>query len=322
MTGLFFSYSHKDETLRDELQTHLTALERQGILEMWHDRGIGAGKEFDNEISQHLEEADIILLLVSPDFIASDYIKDIELERAMERHHNNEARVIPVILRPCRWKRLSFGKLLATPTDGEAVTKYPTLDDAFLEFTEAIEKAIEELGAATETAAQPQPKKTASETEAPLSSKRQDIRSSNLRVKKQFTDHEKDQFLYEAFEYIANFFEQSLAELQQRNPEVATTFRRIDSNHFSATAYVNGHHKSGCRIWIGGRYFSNSIGYAMSESGDDSSYNEMLNVIDDGYSLFLKPSGIQFQYRAGNDQLTNKGGAEYFWRIFIDPLQR
>jgi hypothetical protein len=73
MARLFFSYSHRDEAFRDELEIHLSALKRQGVIETWHDRRIGAGKEFDPAISEHLESADIILLLVSPYFIASDY---------------------------------------------------------------------------------------------------------------------------------------------------------------------------------------------------------------------------------------------------------
>lgn len=86
MSTLFFSYSHRDETLRDALEVHLSMLKCQGVITTWHDRRIGAGREFDQEISQHLEEADVILLLVSPDFLASDYCYEKEMARAMERH--------------------------------------------------------------------------------------------------------------------------------------------------------------------------------------------------------------------------------------------
>ena len=111
----FFSYSHSDETLRNELEKHFSTLRRQGFIKTWHDRGIGAGKEFDQEISQHIEEADIILLLISPDFLASDYCYEKEMTRALERHKSGEARVIPVILRPCDWHDAPFGKLQAVP---------------------------------------------------------------------------------------------------------------------------------------------------------------------------------------------------------------
>jgi hypothetical protein len=146
MTRVFFSYSHRDESLRDELEIHLAALKRQGVIDTWHDRRIVAGSEVHNQISEHLEHADVILLLVSPYFIASDYCYDLEMSRAMERHEHGEAQVIPVILHPCDWRRLPFGKLLATPTDGKPISKFPNQHDAFLEVTKAIHAATEELG--------------------------------------------------------------------------------------------------------------------------------------------------------------------------------
>src|SRR4051812_25942213 len=99
MALVFFSYSHADEALRDELEKHLKILQRQGIIEMWHDRRIGAGSELHGEIDENLNSADIILLLVSADFLNSDYCHDVEMKQAIKRHNNGEAIVIPVILR-------------------------------------------------------------------------------------------------------------------------------------------------------------------------------------------------------------------------------
>lgn len=96
MAKLFFSYSHKDEVLRDTLQTHLEMLRRSGAIETWHDRMIRAGEEFDGAIDRNMEDADVILLLVSSDFLASSYCFDVEVKRAMERHETGTARVIPV----------------------------------------------------------------------------------------------------------------------------------------------------------------------------------------------------------------------------------
>ena len=220
MSKLFFSYSHRDSDLRDELEVHLAALKREGVIEIWHDRKIGAGKEFDNEISQHLEETDIILLLISPYFIASDYCYEIEMKRAMQRHDESAARVILVILEPCDWQRLPCGKLTATPKDGKPISKFPNKHDGFLQVTRAIRKAVEDLcglvqnKGATELATTVT--KTKVEPERP--------RSSNLRLKKEFTDRDKDRFLAEGFEYIGNFFEGSLEELEGRNPGIETDF--------------------------------------------------------------------------------------------------
>jgi hypothetical protein len=146
MSVLFFSYSHLDESLRDQLETHLSSLRRQGTISSWHDRRITAGTEFGGAIDSNLDLADVILLLISPDFIASDYCYEREMSRALERHQKGEARVIPVILRPCDWHGLPFGKLLATPKDGRPVTMWPNIDEAFLDIVNAIKSALRELG--------------------------------------------------------------------------------------------------------------------------------------------------------------------------------
>jgi hypothetical protein len=128
VASVFFSYSHADEALRDQLEKQLSLLKRQGVIEVWHDRRISAGQDFASEIDNHVETDDIFLLLVSADFLASDYCYDKEMKRAMERHEAGEAIVIPVILRACDWHGAPFGKLNASPPDGKPVTQYPDRD--------------------------------------------------------------------------------------------------------------------------------------------------------------------------------------------------
>jgi hypothetical protein len=145
-TEVFFSYSHKDELLLGELRKHLGILKRRGVIRDWHDRQITAGTEWKGQIDQHLNNAGVILLLVSPDFINSDYCYDLELMRAMERHREGDARVIPIILRPIHgWQDAPFGKLQAVPTDGRAVTSWPGRDEAFADVAAHIHKAVDEL---------------------------------------------------------------------------------------------------------------------------------------------------------------------------------
>jgi predicted aspartyl protease len=142
---IFFAYSHKDETLRDELEKHLSTLNRSGIISGWHDRKISGGVEWDDKIDQYLNRADIILLLVSADFIASDYCYEKEMRRAMERHERGEARVIPVVLRPCDWEGALFGKLQGFPKDMKPVTDWASQDGAFKDVAVGIRKVAEEL---------------------------------------------------------------------------------------------------------------------------------------------------------------------------------
>lgn len=151
---VFFSYSHRDEDFKKELIKHLANLERQGVITGWNDREIIAGQEWASEIDEHLNSARVILLLISPDFMASNYCNDIEVRRAMERHEAGEARVIPVILRPVDWDGAPFSKLQAVPTDARPVTLWADRDEAFLTVVKEIRRALKELSA-TEAYASP-----------------------------------------------------------------------------------------------------------------------------------------------------------------------
>ena len=142
---VFCSYSHVDEELHDKLASHLSPLRREGIISNWHDRRITGGKEFEGEIDKQLNSADIVLLLVSADFINSDYCFDIELEAAMQRHEKGDCRVIPVILRACDWTSVQFKKLLALPKDGKAITSWPNIDEAFTDVVKRLRSVTTEL---------------------------------------------------------------------------------------------------------------------------------------------------------------------------------
>jgi hypothetical protein len=150
---------------------------------VWHDRRIPPGGDIGSEVSEHLEEADVILLLVSPYFLASDYCYDVEMKRALERHESGDAIVIPVILEPSDWQNSPFGRLRATPMDGKPVSKFANIHEAFLQVTQDVRWAAEQLGKA---------EKREPQTRAPSPSVQGDagVRSSNLRVKKEFSDRD------------------------------------------------------------------------------------------------------------------------------------
>jgi hypothetical protein len=143
---IFYSYAREDEKLRERLEAHLSSMRREGMIEEWHDRRIVPGQKWADEIDQNLEAADIILLLVSPSFVASDYCWSKETKRAMERHEEGTAAVIPVILRPVDWQTLPFGQLQALPRDGKPVTGWSDRDEAFLDVAQGLRRAVAELG--------------------------------------------------------------------------------------------------------------------------------------------------------------------------------
>ncbi|MGA7343356.1 MAG: toll/interleukin-1 receptor domain-containing protein [Terracidiphilus sp.] len=123
--SVFYSYSHKDEDLRDELDTHLKLLKREGFISTWHDRKISPGNEWDHVINESLNTAEVILFLVSQNFLASEYCRDIEMRRAMERYEKREAIVIPIILKPCVWTSEPFAKLQALPKNCRPLVEWP-----------------------------------------------------------------------------------------------------------------------------------------------------------------------------------------------------
>jgi Zn-dependent metalloprotease len=144
---LFYSYFHKDERLRDALATHLSLLKRENMIKEWHDRDIHAGEDWREAIDKNLEAADIILLLVSADFIASEYCWGKEMLRAVARHDAGEARVIPIILRDVDWSGAPFGRLQALPKNAKPVVLWTHRDVAWADVAKGISKVAKALAA-------------------------------------------------------------------------------------------------------------------------------------------------------------------------------
>jgi uncharacterized membrane protein HdeD (DUF308 family) len=154
---VFCSYSHKDEEYLNELRTWLSGLELQELIEWWHDRKILPSSEWEDDIDRHLRSAEIILLLVTPDFMASEYVQKKEIGRAMERHVSGEARLIPIIVRPADWKWALFGKLQVLPKDATPITTWDNRDVAWLDVVIGIRKVVEELTREPDVGPIPQP---------------------------------------------------------------------------------------------------------------------------------------------------------------------
>lgn len=142
---IFISYAHADETLKKELDKYLKVLRRSGKIAVWQDRELVAGDDWDATIMRELALANLILLLVSVDFNASDFIWDKELAAAMQRHEAGTARVVPIILRPCQWSSLPYAKLQALPRNARPVTDHPDHDVAFTEIAVEIERLVDRM---------------------------------------------------------------------------------------------------------------------------------------------------------------------------------
>ena len=144
---VFYSYAHEDKVLRDELEKHLWTLKRLGLIEQWHDRDISAGKDWKHEIDTNLNKAHIILLLISKNFIHSDYCYGIELSRAIERCEAKEAIIIPILLRSCDWEGLLFSKYQVLPKNQQPISSryWHNQDEAFMAVAKGIREVVQEF---------------------------------------------------------------------------------------------------------------------------------------------------------------------------------
>jgi hypothetical protein len=138
----FISYAHKDEMHKDALVEHLATLRRSGTITEWHDRKIVPGEDWKAQISDNLEQAELILFLVSSTFLASEYCFDVEFARALEKHREGSAQLIPIVIRPCDWKTSSLGAFQGLPKDADPVTKWPDHDEAWLNIVAGIKQNI------------------------------------------------------------------------------------------------------------------------------------------------------------------------------------
>jgi len=219
-------------------------------------------------------------------------------------------------------------QLQAATKDGKAAEKYPSLDDAFLEITKSIETVAKRLAVQSiRSVATPSTTFSFPENIGTTHSVHQESslpRSSNLAIKKTFSDHDRDTFVIAAFNHIASLFEGSLEELKQRNPEVNTRFERVDTRSFEAATYLNGKQISKCGIWLGNSFASrgsSSLIYSNSGLGQGNSYNESMSVKDNGNMLGLEPMGMSM-LQTLKKPLTNQGAAEYYWSMFFKPMQQ
>lgn len=319
---LFISYSHHDADLMGELRAHLRPLERAGVIEPWFDGYLIPGDDFDQRVRQALGESDFIAALVTARFLDSDYCMDVEMEAAICRHQAGTARVVPIIAKPCRWKLTSFSKLLATPTDGQAVTTWSNRDQAWEIVAQAIEKvAAEPTGANGGVPGRPAAKieEGSVSTMTPTRHAEQQPVAFSIPKSTKPTDQQKDDFRHEAFEVMAAAFETSITAL---DGGVSGRFRRLDANRFTATLYRDGQKIAGCTVFTGtGHFGANSIAYGGTDSGESNSISENLTVEAGAAGLALKPLMGGYSGEGRNELLTPQEGAAKLWSLFTDRLR-
>ena len=145
---VFISYSQKDKALHDELLKHMMPLTRSGKISIWSDVMLVPGVEsWDDAIKKQLQSSDILLLLISADYLASEYVWDVEMRIALERHKKEDALLIPVILRPCHWQDTPFAGIQSLPIEGKPITSWRNIDEGFHHVVSNLSQIIDDLHA-------------------------------------------------------------------------------------------------------------------------------------------------------------------------------
>ena len=140
---VFFSYSHKDESYLDELRTHLANLREEGLICDWHDRAIRPGEEWEAAILDHLNQADVIVLLVSPDFNASNFCRRVEMARAIQRHQEGTALLVPMVVRQVESLPAEIAHLQAIPKDLKPISSFRRKDEGYVQVARALRSVLE-----------------------------------------------------------------------------------------------------------------------------------------------------------------------------------
>jgi hypothetical protein len=311
MATAFISYSHRDEAFRQELETHLAPLRRQGLLDQWHDRKMTAGDALDDTISAHLEQADLILMLISADFVASDYCYAKEMTRALERHEAGQARAISIICRPCDFHGLPFAKFVLLPTDAKAVSSWQDRDAAWVDVVRGIRNA---LGAGARAAASPNP--------APgVVARAQQADLNRPPVPRRTTDLQMDQFATNAMRDVGRYFNKELDMLEMRDPAWKGVFHEIDANRFTGQVYFDEKELASCTVFRGGMG-PRTIHYSQGVISTANSYNEALTVEADEGGPYLKPMGMAMQFRGQRpNRMEPFDAAQFLFEMLMDQAR-
>ncbi|MGE0666117.1 MAG: toll/interleukin-1 receptor domain-containing protein, partial [Sphingomonadales bacterium] len=303
------SYSHQDAAALERLHVHLANLQREGRIETWYDRDILGGDVVDDEIDRELEAADLVLLLVSPDFIASHYCVEREMRRALERHDAGETRVVPIIIEPCDWAAMpQLRRLKAVPNDGNPISEWANANNAYLNVVQELRRIIDAGDASA-----PEP---AAHQREPVSLQQRGV--PRYRVQRDFDDIDRSEFREAAFAAIKDYFRNAIDEINSVDG-LRGRFVDLGATCFGGTV-VNGSRQNGtahitvhCR---NARFALGDIYYSFSENAAENTANGGFDVSSDEYEQFLIVTISMFGGHP--DRLNPEQAAEHLWNQYIE----
>jgi len=306
----FISYAHTDEKYLERLHKHLVMLRREGDLQDWSDHKILPGSKLGDTISTSLNESNLFIALLSPDYLASNYCYEKEFEQARKMHEEGRIRIVPVILEPCDWLASPFSEFMALPKDGLPISEWTNHNNAYLNVVTGLRRVIDSMKAGS-----------SGETVSTDGSRPSAIRRP--RIKQDFDSIQKAEFADGAFATIRQYFERSCAELHDTEGQIRAKFEPMSPTAFTCTVVNRGKRHSGeAHITVhnskGRRYGTGDLSYVYERHADASTSNGWITVNADDYNLYLEHHG-GYQSFGGRDEakLTPEQVAETLWVDFV-----
>ena len=272
----FISYSHKDENYLERLKIHLAQIKRDGLLTEWTDKEIHAGENLDNNIDNALSNSEIFLALISPDYIASNYCYEKEFETAQKMQDDGKLIIVPIILEPCDWQKTPFGNLKAIPKDGKSISEFTNQNIAFLNIIDELRRLIDFSK-----------QKSIS---ANLSTDITEKLVRNYKIKKQFSDVDKYNFLEKSFADLKIYFRSAISELDSLE-DLQARFTNEDKSSFTCLLSNRANNQNSfLTIYLGskGQNYAGDLNYTFSDiiSTNTIQSDKIFDIDHDDYDQF------------------------------------
>ena len=302
---VFISYSHRDESVLERLRIHLKTLEREGDIEAWDDREIHAGAHIDATIADAHDTSVVFMPIVSPDFLASNYCYEKEMQTALEKAAGGQMIIVPVIAEPCDWLASPLKKFKAVPKDGKPISEWANPNNAYLDI-------VRELRRVT---------KDGTRTPSPSSAARASgAAPPRVKIQKEFSSIDKGRFRDAAYQEIRKYFSASIEEFSQIEG-LQGHFEDIDANAFTCTIVNRSKRHSESHLTVrnnkGGQHALGDITCSFDAYAKPGSANEIITVASDEYDQYLEFGMRGFHSSEGEHRLSAMQVADIVWKDFV-----
>lgn len=312
MKRIFISYSHEDKQYLNQLDKHRAVMIDDGLIELWCDKYIQPGHRIYAEIKKEIHSCDIILLLVSPDYLASESCRE-EMSIAIKRRHSSKVvNVIPIILKSCDWMNTRLKELKALPEDGVPISTSKNKDEVYTNIVKELRQLCLDPSSTPLDRKRTQPQ-TAADVPQPQVDK--------YRVKKDFNEIDRSNFRRKAYSVVKDYFKKEIEDLNKIK-DVDAEFESFSSTHFGCTI-VNSNIKYGtAHITVHRRSGLHSLGdiyYSFDENTESNEAQGIFLVKSDDYKLYLEE--LWNVFGESKTLITPEDLAVRLWKRFLKEAE-